>query len=153
LERGFEKQNVTTHLWDSFFSKEALEDYLKKIDEAKKRDHRKLGRQLEIFVINDEVGAGLPIYLPKGGILRTIIEDFEKKEHLRRGYSIVYGPTILKKDLWGKSGHLENYKENMYFTDIDGVEYGIKPMNCINHIMVYKTDMRSYRDLPIRYLN
>lgn len=150
--RGDSKNKMLQRIYGTaFFSKEALEDYLKKIDEAKKRDHRKLGRQLEIFVINDEVGAGLPIYLPKGGILRSVLEDFERKEHLKRGYNIVYGPTILKKDLWGKSGHLENYKENMYFTDIDGVEYGIKPMNCINHIMVYKTDMRSYRDLPIRY--
>ncbi len=150
--RGDSKNKMLQRIYGTaFFSKEELEDYLKRMEEAKKRDHRRLGRQLEIFIINDEIGAGLPLYLPKGGILRSILEDFERKEHLKRGYSIVYGPTILKKDLWGKSGHLENYKENMYFTDIDGVEYGIKPMNCINHIVVYKTEIRSYRDLPIRY--
>lgn len=149
--RGDSKNKMLQRIYGTaFFSKEALVEYLNRIEEAQKRDHRKLGRQLELFIINDEVGAGLPIYLPKGGILRSILEEFERKEHIKRGYGIIYGPTILKKELWGKSGHLENYKENMYFTTVDDVEYGIKPMNCINHIMVYKSDIRSYRDLPLR---
>ncbi len=149
--RGDSKNKMLQRIYGTaFFSKEALDEYLNRIEEAQKRDHRKLGRQLELFIINDEVGAGLPIYLPKGGILRSILEEFERKEHIKRGYGIIYGPTILKKELWGKSGHLENYKENMYFTTVDDVEYGIKPMNCINHIMVYKSDIRSYRDLPLR---
>ena len=149
--RGDSKNKMLQRIYGTaFFSKEALDEYLNRIEEAQKRDHRKLGRQLELFIINDEVGAGLPIYLPKGGVLRSILEEFERKEHIKRGYGIVYGPTILKKELWGKSGHLENYKENMYFTTVDEIEYGIKPMNCINHIMVYKSDIRSYRDLPLR---
>ena len=149
--RGDSKHKMLQRIYGTaFFSKEALDEYLNRIEEAQKRDHRKLGRQLELFIINDEVGAGLPIYLPKGGVLRSILEEFERKEHIKRGYGIVYGPTILKKELWGKSGHLENYKENMYFTTVDEIEYGIKPMNCINHIMVYKSDIRSYRDLPLR---
>ena len=149
--RGDSKHKMLQRIYGTaFFSKEALDEYLNRIEEAQKRDHRKLGRQLELFIINDEVGAGLPIYLPKGGVLRSILEEFERKEHIKRGYGIVYGPTILKKELWEKSGHLENYKENMYFTTVDEIEYGIKPMNCINHIMVYKSDIRSYRDLPLR---
>ena len=149
--RGDSKNKMLQRIYGTaFFSKEALDEYLNRIEEAQKRDHRKLGRQLELFIINDEVGAGLPIYLPKGGVLRSILEEFERKEHIKRGYGIVYGPTILKKELWEKSGHLENYKENMYFTTVDEIEYGIKPMNCINHIMVYKSDIRSYRDLPLR---
>ena len=91
------------------------------------------------------------IYHPNGALLRYILEDFEKKEHLKRGYQFVIGPQILKVDLWKKSGHYENYRENMYFTKVDDVEYGLKPMNCVAHIMVYKSQIRSYRDLPLRY--
>jgi threonyl-tRNA synthetase len=150
--RGDSKNKMLQRIYGTvFFTKEALNEYLKRIDEAQKRDHRKLGRQLDLFMISEEVGAGLPIYLPKGGLLRSILEEFERQEHLKRGYNIVYGPTILKKDLWKKSGHLDNYKENMYFTTVDDIEYGIKPMNCINHIMIYRSDIRSYRELPLRY--
>jgi threonyl-tRNA synthetase len=150
--RGDSKNKMLQRIYGTaFFTKDALDEYLKRIEEAQKRDHRKLGRQLGLFIISDEIGAGLPIYLPKGGMLRSILEAFEKQEHIKRGYSIVYGPTILKKELWGKSGHLDNYKENMYFTKIDDTEYGIKPMNCINHIMIYKSEIRSYRDLPLRF--
>jgi len=135
----------------SFYSKEELENHLKMIEEAKRRDHRKLGRELDLFSINDEAGAGLVIYHPKGALLRTIIEDFEKKAHLKRGYQIVIGPQILKVDLWKRSGHYETYREHMYFTKVDDVEYGIKPMNCLAHMLIYKSQIRSYKDLPIRY--
>lgn len=149
--RGDSKNKMLQRIYGTaFFTKKDLDEYLKRIEDAKKRDHRKLGRQLGLFMISDEVGAGLPIYLPKGGLLRSVLEEFERQEHIKRGYSIVYGPTILKKELWRKSGHLDNYKDNMYFTTIDDVEYGIKPMNCINHIMIYASEIRSYRDLPLR---
>jgi len=118
---------------------------------VKKRDHRRLGKELDLFSISDEVGAGLVIYHPNGALLRYLLEDFERREHLKRGYQFVVGPQILKLEMWKKSGHYENYRENMYFTKIDDVEYGIKPMNCVSHIMVYKSDIRSYRDLPLRY--
>jgi threonyl-tRNA synthetase len=150
--RGDSKNKMLQRIYGTaFFSKSDLEDYLKNVEEAKNRDHRKLGRQLNLFIIEESLGAGFPIYLPKGGILRSTLEEFEKKQHLNRGYNIVYGPILLKKELWAKSGHLENYKENMYFTKVDDTEYGIKPMNCLSHIMTYKSDIRSYRDLPLRY--
>ncbi len=135
----------------AFFTKEALDEYLNMLEEAKKRDHRKLGKQLKLFMLDDDAGAGFPIYLPNGGILRATLEQYERDEHLKRGYKIVYGPSILKSDLWIKSGHYENYKENMYFTQIDDMEFGVKPMNCLSHILVYKSELRSYRDLPQRY--
>jgi threonyl-tRNA synthetase len=129
----------------------ALKDHLNKIEEAKKRDHRKLGKELDLFSIHDEVGAGLVFYHPKGALLRMLIEDYEKKEHLRRGYQIVMGPHILKSDIWVTSGHYEYYKDNMYIFKVDEEEYAIKPMNCPGHMLIYKSKMRSYRDLPIRY--
>ncbi len=135
----------------AFFTKEALDEYLNMLEEAKKRDHRKLGKQLKLFMLDDDAGAGFPIYLPNGGILRATLEQYERDEHLKRGYKIVYGPSILKSDLWIKSGHYENYKENMYFTQIDDMEFGVKPMNCLSHILIYKSELRSYRDLPQRY--
>ncbi len=150
--RGDEKNPQLQRIYGTaFFTKEALDEYLNMLEEAKKRDHRKLGKQLKLFMIEDEAGAGFPIYLPNGGMLRTIIEQYERDEHLKRGYKIVYGPSILKRDLWVRSGHYENYKENMYFTEIDDVEFGVKPMNCLSHILVYKSELRSYRDLPQRY--
>jgi threonyl-tRNA synthetase len=129
----------------------ALEDYLNKIEEAKKRDHRKLGKELDLFSFHDEVGPGLVFYHPKGALLRMLIEDYEKKEHLRAGYQIVMGPHILKSDIWVTSGHYEYYKDNMYIFKVDEEEYVIKPMNCPGHMLIYKSKMRSYRDLPIRY--
>ncbi len=150
--RGDEKNQQLQRIYGtSWFSKKELDDYLNMLEEAKKRDHRRLGKQLKLFTIEEEAGAGFPIYLPKGGMLRAILEEFERKEHVRRGYDIVYGPNILKKDLWVCSGHYDNYKENMYFTEIDDAEFGIKPMNCLSHIMIYKSDLHSYRDLPLRY--
>jgi threonyl-tRNA synthetase len=149
--RGNEKNRMLQRIYGTaFFSKKDLDHHLTILEEAKKRDHRKLGKQLRLFMFEEEIGTGFPIYLPKGGVLRALLEEFERKEHLARGYDIVYCPTLLKKDVWVKSGHYDNYGENMYFTEVDGVEYGIKPMNCVNHIVVYTSELRSYRDLPIR---
>jgi len=135
----------------AFASEADLKTYLHHLEEAKKRDHRKLGTQLDLFSFSEEAGAGMAIWHPKGELIRTILEDFERKEHLRRGYQLVRGPQILKRELWERSGHYENYRENMYFTEIDGQAYGIKPMNCLAHMLIYKTRIRSYRDLPLRY--
>jgi threonyl-tRNA synthetase len=135
-----------------FETKAELEKYLKLQEEAKKRDHRKLGPQLELFDFYYELaGAGLVLYHPKGAMLRTIIEDYEKREHLKRGYEIVITPHILKVDLWKKSGHYDYYKDNMYFFEIDDKTYAVKPMNCPGHMLIYQSKLRSYRDLPIRY--
>ncbi|WP_277656959.1 threonine--tRNA ligase [Seleniivibrio woodruffii] len=150
--RGDENNKMLQRIYGTcWFKKEELDAYLNMLEEAKKRDHRKLGKQLKLFTIEDEVGAGFPIYLPRGGALRATLEEFERKEHLKRGYEIVYGPQILKQDLWKLSGHYDNYRENMYFTSIDDVAFGVKPMNCLSHMMVFKSEMRSYRDLPQRY--
>ncbi|MCX5806931.1 MAG: threonine--tRNA ligase [Proteobacteria bacterium] len=150
--RGDEKNKMLTRIYGTAFQDEkSLTDYLQFLEEIKKRDHRRLGKELDLYSISDEVGAGFVIYHPNGALLRYLLEDFERKEHLKRGYQFVYGPHILKMDMWKKSGHYENYRENMYFTKVDDVDYGIKPMNCLSHIMVYKSDIRSYRDLPIRY--
>lgn len=150
--RGDEKNKQLQRIYGTaWFTKKELDDYLFMLEEAKKRDHRKLGKQLKLFITEEDAGAGFPIYLPKGGMLRSVLEQFEREEHIKRGYEIVYGPSILKKDLWVCSGHYANYKENMYFTEIDGVEFGIKPMNCLSHILIYKSDLRSYRDMPQRY--
>ena len=150
--RGDENNKMLTRIYGtSFPSKDALQAYVEFLEEVKKRDHRRLGKELDLFSITDEVGAGLVIYHPNGALLRHILEDFEKKEHLKRGYLFVKGPQILKLDMWKKSGHFENYRENMYMTKVDEVEYGLKPMNCLAHIMVYKSQIRSYRDLPLRY--
>lgn len=150
--RGDEHNKMLQRIYGtSWFKKEELDGYLNMLEEAKKRDHRKLGKQLKLFTIEDEVGAGFPIYLPRGGALRATLEEFERKEHLKRGYDIVYGPQILKQDLWKRSGHYDNYRENMYFTRIDDIDFGIKPMNCLAHMMVFRSEIRSYRDLPQRY--
>ena len=150
--RGDEKNAMLQRIYGTGFATKAeLDDYLTAVEEAKKRDHRRLGRELDLFQVNDEVGPGLIIFHPKGALLRTIIEDWERKEHLKRGYDIVQGPQILKGDLWKRSGHFDHYRENMYFTEVDEELYGIKPMNCIAHMLIYKSKIRSYRDLPLRY--
>ncbi|MDD5475554.1 MAG: threonine--tRNA ligase [Syntrophales bacterium] len=150
--RGDERNTQLQRIYGTGFpTKEELDHHLMVIEEAKKRDHRKLGRELDLFQVNDEVGPGLIIFHPKGALLRSIIEDWERKEHLKRGYGIVMGPQILKGDLWKKSGHFDHYRENMYYTDVDEQLYGIKPMNCLSHMLIYKSKIRSYRDLPIRY--
>jgi len=150
--RGDERNKMLQRIYGTgFASREELDEYLKIIEEAKKRDHRKLGKDLDLFQVSEEAGAGLIIFHPKGTILRTLIEDWEKREHLRRGYDMVMGPQILKVDLWKKSGHFDHYRENMYFTEVEGQSYGIKPMNCLSHMLIYKSKIRSYRDLPLRY--
>ncbi|OGP67384.1 MAG: threonine--tRNA ligase [Deltaproteobacteria bacterium RBG_16_44_11] len=150
--RGDEKNKMLQRIYGTGFADEqALNDHLNLLEEAKKRDHRRLGKELDLFQINDEAGAGLVIFHPKGMLLRYIIEDWERKEHLKRGYDMVMGPQILKIDLWKKSGHFEHYRDNMYFTEIDEQVYGIKPMNCLAHMLIYKSKIRSYRDLPLRY--
>ena len=150
--RGDEKNKMLQRIYGTAFAdKKKLKTYLAHLEEAKKRDHRKLGKELELFSISDEVGAGLIIYHPKGALLRRLLEDFEVREHLKRGYQLVKGPQILKVDMWKKSGHLENYQEFMYFTDVDGQQYGLKPMNCVAHMIIYQSKLRSYRDLPLRY--
>ncbi len=150
--RGDENNKMLQRIYGTgFATQEELDEYLRIVEEARKRDHRKLGRELDLFQMNDEAGPGLVIFHPKGALLRTIIEDWEKKEHLKRGYDIVMGPQLLKVDLWKKSGHFDHYRENMYFTEVDEQPYGIKPMNCLAHMLIYKSKIRSYRDLPLRY--
>ena len=150
--RGDERNKMLQRIYGTgFASEEALAEYLRIVEEAKKRDHRKLGRELDLFQVNDEAGPGLIIFHPKGTMLRTVIEDWERKEHLKRGYEMVMGPQILKVDLWKKSGHFDHYRENMYFTEVENQGYGIKPMNCLSHMLIYKSKIRSYRDLPLRY--
>ena len=150
--RGDEKNKMLQRIYGTGFADEqALADYLNLLEEAKKRDHRRLGRELDLFQVNDEAGAGLIIFHPKGMLLRYIIEEWERKEHLKRGYDMVMGPQILKVDLWKKSGHFDHYRDNMYFTEVDEQTYGIKPMNCLSHMLIYKSKIRSYRDLPLRY--
>jgi threonyl-tRNA synthetase len=150
--RGDERNRMLQRIYGTAFAdQQALKKYLDFLEEAQKRDHRRLGRELELFSFSDEVGAGMVIYHPKGALLRHILESFEKREHLRRGYQIVVGPTLLKTELWQRSGHFDHYRENMYFTEIDEQSYGIKPMNCLSHMLIYKSKLRSYRDLPLRY--
>ncbi len=150
--RGDERNPMLQRIYGTAFASQGeLDGYLYRIEEAKRRDHRKLGRELELFLIEEEAGAGLVIYQPKGAMLRKLLEDFERREHLKRGYQIIYGPQLLKLDLWQKSGHYDNYRENMYFTEIEGQMYGIKPMNCLAHMLVYRSKVRSYRELPLRY--
>jgi len=149
--RGNENNPMLQRIYGTAFStKKELDDFLKLTEEAKKRDHRKLGSELGYFSMDDEVGAGLVLYHPKGAMLRTIIEDFIKKEHLKREYKFVIGPHILKSDIWIKSGHYDYYKENMYIFKIGNQEFAVKPMNCPGHMLVYKSRTRSYRDLPLR---
>ena len=149
--RGREGNPMLSRVYGtSFFTREELEEHLRWMEEAKKRDHRKLGRELEIFDIYPDLGPGLAVYHPKGAIIREVIENFEKEEHIKRGYQLVRTPHISKADLWKVSGHLDFYRENMYVFSVNGEDYVLKPMNCPAHIMVYKSRQRSYRELPIR---
>ncbi|MEJ5243425.1 MAG: threonine--tRNA ligase [Desulfomicrobiaceae bacterium] len=134
----------------AFPTEKALKAHLAMLEEAKKRDHRKLGPQLDLFSFHERGGAGMAYWHPKGALVRAILEDFVTKEMLRRGYGLVRTPQILRRDLWETSGHYANYRENMYFTEIDGVPYGVKPMNCVAHMLIYNTTQHSYRDLPVR---
>ncbi len=149
--RGDERNPMLQRIYGtSFPSKEELKQYLYVIEEAKKRDHRKLGKELDLFSMSEEAGSGLVIWHPRGAMLRYLVEEFERQEHIKRGYQMVSGPQILKRDMWEKSGHFDNYREHMYFTEADGVQYGLKPMNCLAHMLIYKSKIRSYRDLPLR---
>lgn len=149
---GDEKAQMLTRIYGiAFADKQSLKNYLYQLEEAKKRDHRKIGQEMGFFTFDEEIGAGLPIWLPKGARLRRNIENLLTQALIERGYEPVRGPEILKSDVWKTSGHYANYGENMYFTTIDEVEYGIKPMNCVGHIKVYQSSPRSYRDLPLRF--
>jgi threonyl-tRNA synthetase len=151
--RGDETRPMLQRIYGvAFDTEEALAEHLKKLDEAAKRDHRKLGRELDLFSIHEEAGPGLVHWHPKGAVIRRIIEDFWKDEHIKRGYDIIYTPHIAKLDLWKTSGHWEFYRDYMYSPmDVEGQEYIIKPMNCLGHILIYQTRLRSYRELPLRY--
>ncbi len=148
--RGSEKNKMLQRIYGtSFMKKSEMEEYLHRLEEAKKRDHRKLGKQLDLFTILEE-GPGFPFFLPKGMVIRNLLEDFWRGEHRKAGYQEIKTPIILNEELWHRSGHWDHYKENMYFTNIDEVDYAIKPMNCPGGMLVYKRKMHSYRDLPQR---
>lgn len=151
--RGDEKRPMLQRIYGTAWNNpQELEDYLWRVEEAKKRDHRKIGQELDLFSSNDEIGAGLILWHPKGARIRKIVENFWSQEHEANGYDFVYTPHIGKAQLWETSGHLGFYKENMYSpVDIDGQQYFLKPMNCPFHLHIYKTSTRSYRDLPMRY--
>ena len=150
--RGSEKNPMLQRIYGALFdTKEELEAHLDQIEEALRRDHRRLGKELDLFSFHEEFGPGLVYWHPKGGRVRTIIEDFWREEHFRHGYDLVYTPHMGKGTLWETSGHLDFYNENMYSPmDVDGQDYYVKPMNCPFHIQIYKNALRSYRDLPIR---
>lgn len=148
--RGSEKNKMLQRIYGTSFADKAdLDKYLFRIEEAKKRDHRKLGKELDLYDILDE-GPGFPFFMPKGMVLRNLLEDYWRQEHKKRGYQEIKTPIILNKELWLRSGHWDNYKENMYTTKIDDMDFAIKPMNCPGGILVYKRKLHSYRDLPER---
>lgn len=150
--RGSENNPMLQRIYGScFLTGKELDDSLRLKEEAKKRDHRILGPKLGFFSFPEEAGPGLALYHPKGAMLRSLIEDYEKREHLKRGYQLVLGPHILKSDVWIRSGHYEYYKKSMYIFKIEGQEYAIKPMNCPAHMLIYKSAIRSWRDLPLRF--
>jgi threonyl-tRNA synthetase len=151
--RGDEKNQMLTRIYGTaFFDKKELKQHLERIEEAKRRDHRKLGKELKLFTIQDEIGPGLPLWQPRGALLRRLIEDYWKDAHYRSGYQLVCTPHIARQDLWKISGHLDFYAENMYSAmSIDEVAYQLKPMNCPFHIGIYKSEPHSYREFPIRW--
>ncbi|NVM24600.1 MAG: threonine--tRNA ligase [Desulfobacterales bacterium] len=151
--RGDERKAMLSRIYGvAFADQESLSAHLRNLEEAKRRDHRRLGRELDLFSIHEDLGAGLILWHPKGGTIRTIIEDFWRQEHYKAGYEIVYSPHIGRAELWQTSGHLDFYRENMYSPmDIEGQEFFIKPMNCPFHIMIYRSQTRSYRELPLRW--
>jgi len=149
---GDEKAEMLTRIYGiAFADKESLKAHLDMLEEAKKRDHRKIGAEMELFMFNESAGSGLPFWMPQGAKLRAKLEEILHKAHRIRGYQPVRGPEILKSDMWRTSGHYACYGENMYLTEIDEQEYGIKPMNCIGHIQIFKQTQKSYRDLPLRF--
>jgi threonyl-tRNA synthetase len=149
--RGSEKNRMLSRIYATAFAdKAALDESLRRLEEAKRRDHRKLGKELNLFAFHEDVAPGMVFWHPRGMLLRSILEDFLRKEHLKRGYELVQGPQLLRRELWEKSGHYANYRENMYFSEIEGDSYGIKPMNCLAHMLIYGAQPRSYRELPMR---
>ncbi len=151
--RGNESNQMLQRIYGTaFWDRKDLKNYLNKLEEAKKRDHRKLGKELDLFSIQEEVGPGLVLWHPKGAAIRNIIENFWKQQHLRFGYDLLYTPHMAKLDLWKTSGHVDFYREYMFSPmEVENSEYQIRPMNCPFHIMIYKTKIRSYRDLPLRW--
>ena len=151
--RGSEDRPMLQRIYGTAFeSSAALDQYMKMLEEAEKRDHRRLGRQLDLYSVHEDVGPGLVIWHPKGGRVRTIIQDYWQKLHYRHGYDVVYSPHLGRSRLWQTSGHLDFYAESMYSPmDIEGQQYYLKPMNCPFHIMIYRSALRSYRELPLRY--
>ena len=148
--RGNEKNKMLQRVYGTAFpSQEELQEYIDRIEEAKKRDHRKIGKEMDLFALMEE-GPGFPFFLPNGMILRTELENYWRQEHRKRGYDEIKTPLILSEELWHTSGHYDHYKENMYFTSIDDAEYAIKPMNCPGAMLTYKRKLYSYRDFPIR---
>lgn len=148
--RGDEKNAMLQRIYGTTYEKKKdLEEYLERLEEARKRDHRKLGKELDLFSMQEE-GPGFPFFHPKGMILRNILENFWREEHVKAGYGEIKTPLILNESLWHQSGHWDHYKENMYFTNIDEEDYAVKPMNCPGTILVYKNNMYSYRDFPLR---
>lgn len=150
--KGDEKNKMLQRIYaTAFFTQDELKKHLSLLEEAKKRDHRKLGKELDIFSIHEEAGAGFIYWHPKGSIIRRIVEDFWKDEHVKHGYKIIYTPHIVKDQIWRLSGHYDFYRECMYTFKHDNEEYVVKPMNCNGHILIYKSRKHSYRELPIRY--
>jgi len=151
--RGDERRPMLQRIYGVAFETDAeLKAYLERLAEAAKRDHRRLGKELDLFSLHEEFGPGLVHWHPKGALVRQIIEDFWKAEHRKRGYDVVYTPHIAKLNLWKTSGHWDFYRDNLYSPmDVEGQEYIVKPMNCLGHIMIFKTQLRSYRNLPLRY--
>ncbi|UCE64838.1 MAG: threonine--tRNA ligase [Nitrospirota bacterium] len=151
--RGDERNPMLQRIYGtSFPSQKALDQHLTKLEEIKRRDHRKLGKELDLFSIQDETGPGLILWHPKGALVRLLIENFWREQHIKNGYELVYSPHVARLDLWKTSGHVDYYRENMFAPmTVESSEYQLKPMNCPFHIMVYKSHLRSYRDLPIRY--
>src|SRR6202167_1103608 len=151
--KGDEKNAQLQRIYGTaFFNKKELDEYLAKLEEAKKRDHRKLGQELDLFSIQELAGPGLIFFHPKGGRIRVIIEDWMREQYLKRGYALVYTPHVMRADLWKTSGHLSHYKENMFAgMELDDAEYRVKPMNCPGHILIYRDRLRSYRELPVRF--
>ncbi|MCK4417027.1 MAG: threonine--tRNA ligase, partial [Candidatus Latescibacteria bacterium] len=151
--RGSERNPMLQRIYGiSFPRQDQLKQYLHRLEEAQKRDHRRLGQLLDLFSVHDQIGSGLILWHPKGAAIRNTIETFWREEHQKRGYQLVYTPHIANEKIYQVSGHLENYSELMYSPmEIDGVPYRVKPMNCPGHILIYKSRQRSYRDLPLRY--
>jgi threonyl-tRNA synthetase len=151
--RGDERNPMLQRIYGtSFPTMDALKAHLDKLEEIKRRDHRKLGRELDLITIQDEIGPGLVLWHPKGALVRLLIENFWREQHLKAGYELVYSPHVARLDLWKTSGHVDYYRDNMFATmKVENSEYQLKPMNCPFHIMIYKSHLRSYRDLPIRY--